>query len=612
MNKKGVNKMKLFLLLLPMMLMIDILPNCGIDQCSIIDKQKECVSNIDFVRLNKIKERFVESKHSCLLVDDETPHQDNFDHIFSQSVPFYQDTTFDMKSYFRYLYENSPENSQGSCGNVSLIQLLAYYDTFYNDCIIPETYDYSGSYSNDAVAKQHSPGVFKYLYDPTQYSSYREYCQQTEEVNIQSKLTMINNRLFNNHSNWQNSNNSEIFENSSGCWQYQEMLDEFYGEEDFADVSFYNSLTQTQYMDFIKNSIDSNNPVVVHIKQIDDDGNMLAYHSVVAYDYDDVNIYANFGYGSYSTHMPLLYGTYGYNLITYVSTVSFPNLSHDHSNNYKIGDRMICGCNLSDEVYFRNDSRWKNVPPTLYWMKNSNDNDEFYSVKFIGLNIIGSPYISREIQITNNQITIPVDIWESIMNSTINNYYFVFARSSYGVVLQPHTYIYSKSGFREMRTQEFNQYLRYLPNAFSDQINNFNTVLNNGNQLTISALGCIVDTNEMVISSRRSNVSYSYFEVTSSLEMYRLDFNASLYSNMEYINEDDTLLNIQYMDEQNHWKVIYNLMLDTVLCNTRNNKDSFSIVFPQGINSFRIYMSTIVGTSNSGGRVAFDNFVIYS
>ena len=52
-----------------------------------------------------------------------------------------------ITKYFKNLYKYSPENSYGSCGYVSFIQYLSYYDTFYNDSIIPENYE---QYDKDA------------------------------------------------------------------------------------------------------------------------------------------------------------------------------------------------------------------------------------------------------------------------------------------------------------------------------------------------------------------------------------------------------------------------------------------------------------------------------
>ena len=45
---------------------------------------------------------------------------------------------FNMTTYFKNLSTYFPKNSYGSCGYVTFIQCLSYYDTFLNDLIIPE------------------------------------------------------------------------------------------------------------------------------------------------------------------------------------------------------------------------------------------------------------------------------------------------------------------------------------------------------------------------------------------------------------------------------------------------------------------------------------------
>ena len=63
--------------------------------------------------------------------------EDFEDYIINNSFP----NTLNKNSYFSNLYNYSPMNSHGSCGYVSLAQYLSYYDTFYNDNIIPESYE---------------------------------------------------------------------------------------------------------------------------------------------------------------------------------------------------------------------------------------------------------------------------------------------------------------------------------------------------------------------------------------------------------------------------------------------------------------------------------------
>ena len=55
--------------------------------------------------------------------------------------------------YFFHLGTNTPYNRFGSCGYVALSCLLSFYDTYWNDNIIPEQYDQNSANINI------SPGV---------------------------------------------------------------------------------------------------------------------------------------------------------------------------------------------------------------------------------------------------------------------------------------------------------------------------------------------------------------------------------------------------------------------------------------------------------------------
>ncbi len=60
-------------------------------------------------------------------------------------TPIESDKYLSMKTYFRHLFKNMPENDFGSCGFVSLVSCLSYYDSYYNDTIIDEKYDVESS-----------------------------------------------------------------------------------------------------------------------------------------------------------------------------------------------------------------------------------------------------------------------------------------------------------------------------------------------------------------------------------------------------------------------------------------------------------------------------------
>lgn len=263
----------------------------------------------------------------------------------------YSPTTysFNWKTFFENATTYQPVNKLGTCGYVSLIELLSFYDTFYNDSVIPEQYDRNtkGSISfSDAVST--SPGVEpikrsqypcdkKPNYDATQY---RGFCYDRKDFCFQSYLTVLNNKN-------EGTDNDTDFQYGIGSWNYQAMLDNVYGSgkvtvTDYGvdDTNFRQNLAKMA----IKKVISMGGPVIVHIKdETDPNKDNWKYHSVVAYDYDDNYIYANYGWGSGSTHQPLIggVGDYDYKLIYRVAVLDFP-MGRKHSNNYEINGKDFC------------------------------------------------------------------------------------------------------------------------------------------------------------------------------------------------------------------------------------------------------------------------------
>jgi hypothetical protein len=67
-----------------------------------------------------------------------------------------------MYEFFKGLEKYLPHNMSASCGYVALSGILSYYDSFYNDNVIPEKYDRTDFDSkNRSELIKNSPGVFK-------------------------------------------------------------------------------------------------------------------------------------------------------------------------------------------------------------------------------------------------------------------------------------------------------------------------------------------------------------------------------------------------------------------------------------------------------------------
>ncbi len=264
-----------------------------------------------------------------------------------------------LQQYFRNLDTFSPNNQVGSCGYVSLIQYLSYYDSFYNDEIIPESYD--RSQSNVATfeeARSVSPGVQPYTYNSydIRHNLYN-LILNNEDNDYQLYLMGIFNDAKNRAPN--------EYSFSTGMWNYSIIAEHIPALSSFSFISMIRTeldselpnepTYQQQITNFVKAKLDLGEPVIIHIAKHGDgeSGYYTDYHSLVAYYYDNLGIHCNFGWNIHSTDAVIPEDFY----ITSAGYFDFSNLSHTHSNNFKVNGNFYCGCGFEtvhvshDKIY---------------------------------------------------------------------------------------------------------------------------------------------------------------------------------------------------------------------------------------------------------------------
>ena len=254
-----------------------------------------------------------------------------------------------MILYFQNLFTYSPINSQGSCGYVSFIQYLSYYDTFWNDNIIPESYDRNqGNVTSLNLARAVSPGVLRQAYPK---NNLYEHIQNTKATDFQMYLMDIVNQSL--------AHNQTEYSYSIGMWNYYRILNALFPN---TTVSF--SYTRVQnfgssakpidlnvingFDSYVKGQLDLGKPVMLHIADYNEiTGVYENYHSVVAYYYDTNGIHAHFGWGESSSDT-IISSEYQ---ITEAGVMSLDNISEVHSNNYLANNIEYCGCGYHVHVY---------------------------------------------------------------------------------------------------------------------------------------------------------------------------------------------------------------------------------------------------------------------
>ena len=97
-----------------------------------------------------------------------------------------------LKYYFQNLKQNFGNNQMGSCGYVSVASMLTYFDTFYNDDIVPENYDVISEANSTDEALENSPGSKFEILDNSTTKKYREELNRTKNNNFHSLLVHQN------------------------------------------------------------------------------------------------------------------------------------------------------------------------------------------------------------------------------------------------------------------------------------------------------------------------------------------------------------------------------------------------------------------------------------
>lgn len=266
------------------------------------------------------------------------------DFAYCMSIPDASLLSTERIEYFYNLYDYSPENSHGSCGYVSFIQYLSYYDSYYNDSIIPDIYERNqGNVSSLEQAMSISPGVLRQSY-PEAPSDLYTFIQNNMNTDYQMKLMDIVNQSMN--------HTSYNYSCGIGMWDYHWIVDtipafdntyfDYTRVQDLGPNAKPTDAYVISWFDyFVKSQLNGGNPVMLHIaKYNQNNGQYENYHSVVAYYYNEDGIHANFGWGDDSTDV-IIPNDYQ---ITEAGVIDFDYVTELHSNNYIINYGKYCGC----------------------------------------------------------------------------------------------------------------------------------------------------------------------------------------------------------------------------------------------------------------------------
>lgn len=265
--------------------------------------------------------------------------------------------------YFRNLSYHGI-NKRGSCAYVAIGMFLSYYDTYWNDNIIPEQYDRQSYLLNKEYNGYiNSPGIYDEVStDTSVYSndlSYEAYMLSQQDTNFHAYLLSLGkamgyfgigiegsfglslanmNNLLNRYFEIHPAANSNNF-----TYSYVNHVDDsgIYTESMLEDIKTYVTL---------------GNIVIVAIEGNDTIENKRVAHAIVAYDYDESSdtLYGHFGWNSAYNHTNILgnVNKYYFDRIQGYIVASPYGSAHSHSNNYMLfSGEAVCSCQLSSHEH---------------------------------------------------------------------------------------------------------------------------------------------------------------------------------------------------------------------------------------------------------------------
>lgn len=255
-----------------------------------------------------------------------------------------------MKNYFYNLRRNYGYNQMGSCGYVALGMMLTYYDSYWNDDIVPEQYDANAYLSDlDAYSYSISPGSNETILSNVNNLTKEKYTElliNNSYSSLHAKLVSIGKNLgyglgltidqLNNVLDSYLQDNQQI---SVDDWTINEYGNINYKSKVPGQNITYSDMMLGDVKDYLKLDI----PVLVAISG-------SSGHAVLAYDYDEENdiVYAKFGWYDYNFHSDIF--SNGYQYIMGYLTMG-PRRSHSHSNNYIVGGVAMCSCALPNHKH---------------------------------------------------------------------------------------------------------------------------------------------------------------------------------------------------------------------------------------------------------------------
>lgn len=557
------------------------------------------------------------------------------------ATPIFLDNNY-SSYYFKNLYTNFGNNKYGTCSYVSLGMLLSFYDSYWDDSFISETYDVKAEFESNRQlladfdlipSNVNSPGILfepNSLVDDLTIDDYYDIINEYSGTYFQFKLIDFAMSIFG-EAKFDGSDSSLGMHRSDIAFLLAAYLDEVSSiTSDKASVQTYANSNDELIEDQMIERIIDGTPVILRAKE----STSNAGHAMIAYDYDDNTgqIYVHTGWRDETnnialTHVALSDLPYDDLLdITYIDIND--SFTHSHAFNYHSSyGGNICACSY---IYPREieltSGNFGDTLPTFEWM--SLHNEKWYSTYDLRLEFsIQDPnrYTkSSTSRIDANGYSLSQEEWDLIR--------FTIPGTTYRILLNideqsnlfgSDDYWCSKS-FSKPLEYEYVPYINPDEYGFADaypsDAETATTFINheahnNGTFQTRRFRAGYIHNEYIVLSPIRSGFSHAFIEYRFNKPVDRIDVQLSHWREYrkEKLDNSNGKAEVQaYIDGD--WACQLDLLADsTNLPRNRNQPNTYKIIFDEPTYNIRFYAETYTTPTNDSnlGRICIGNLAYY-
>lgn len=541
--------------------------------------------------------------------------------------------------YFKNLRTNFGNNVFNSCTYVAIGMLLSYYDSYWNDDIIPENFDKKSIFSSSLSSPQmdtESPGILFESDEDVKNLTGEEYL----DFISQNKNTYFHLKLIDQGINFLKTNlNVNSLDFGVMPKMIPSLIDNYFNLLNSSTLNVeINYQGEANADTFTIEKLKEGKPVLIVARYgpVED----KKYHAMIACDYDENlnDIYVHTGWREESTGKTLSHislDNFELNAIYYAVSLDFPNTLHRHSFNYRrLGDSDggVCACTYISPRNVQIRNNYIDMAPTIYWDSIFKENwysRDTYEVYFVLELVSNVSYTGeeREVHLSRTSYTLSISEWKNLQEKLKQRNYKIFVHAEHKKIGSGGTLGSLKA--IEDRISALNltiptEYFR-LPNIapneynFPDAYSSSEIVaehnLSNFSFTTRRLRAGYIHNEFIVLSPIRKGFDEAYIEYLFDTPIIQLDIELAHWRDFSTEQLDNTNgLAVLQEYKNGAWITKLDLLSDeTNLTRDRNNPDFFSIKFNEPTSHIRIYAKTNITPSNNNnrGRICIGDVAFY-